>query len=128
MNEKSCITINCGYCGNENQEITIYNKNEHGEYWKHPDGTLVCCAKKSYVLNMTTPWGSLFESDNIELGEFPHKFIAPPHVWATSVGSSAFIEHLAGTTENQWGFTYFARTAAMQSTYSLELLAIGRWK
>lgn len=46
MNEKSCITINCGYCGNENQEITIYNKNEHGEYWKHPDGTLVCCAKK----------------------------------------------------------------------------------
>lgn len=113
----------------QSSDLTGYASNANGRYWKFPDGTLICASTKSYVLGIQKAWGSLYESDMVDLGDLPYPFISTPHISATSVGTASFVEYIGRSTSTKWGYTFFCRPLAMDtSDFALSLIAVGRWK
>jgi hypothetical protein len=107
--------------------------NANGNYIKFNDGKLICYAKKDVIFsfNSNQKLGSMWESDATSLGSFPYAFYEPPVVNVTNnSGLGSFIEGLLETTTTNIGKMYICRPIDTNSsiTYTLSIIAIGRWK
>lgn len=127
----------------ENTEATEYTpfagyivesgSNDNGSWVKFSDGTMICSMSKNVYVNFSSiqKWGIMWESDNIDLGNFPQTFIKKPYVTISNFSESGgFIEILRDTTTSFVGNTKIARPADTNTTieYTLSIIAIGRWK
>lgn len=110
--------------------VTGRGSNSNGNYYKFTDGTLICT--KSVNLgkpSFNTAWGVLYETPLISLGSFAVPFVGElPKVSCTMLGS-ALIECVTGTTLTQAGSVWLVRPDQYSNnSYTLNLIAIGRWK
>lgn len=119
-------TYSCNYINS----IIETGTNSDGSWIKYKDGTMICYITKEYNnINVINEWGSVYESDRIQLGNFPQQFINTPTVTANCVGgSTVFLESLSPT-NTSIGETWFMRPVS-QSNISpkISFIAIGKWK
>ena len=104
--------------------------NSNGNYVKWSDGTMICYMNKLYSnINITNTWGSVYETDPINLGNFPANFVNIPTVTASCTGySTVFIEAL-NPSKTSLGASWFSRPSPMENTLTtISFIAIGKWK
>lgn len=76
---------------------TIYDSgtNSNGNWIRYKNGIMICTKKVEAVIPITDSWGSLYESGDVELGDFPQPFIDIPVINvsnASITGAGALIE------------------------------------
>jgi hypothetical protein len=110
--------------------IVESGNNSNGNYIKYSDGTMICTKLVTVTAQCSTTWGSMYESENVSFGATPQTFIEVPMVFPYASTRTALIEGLRDTTINDFGNTWLARPIADQNQiqYTINLLAIGRWK
>lgn len=105
--------------------------NANGNYIKFSDRTMIC--RKSVVVStkIEKQWGALFESSQLDLGNFPVSFIEKPNLSINkTIGKGSWLELVEGTTELAIGFTYLASAVSSDSNIdvTIDIIAIGKWK
>ena len=113
--------------------IVESGSNDNGSWIKYSDGTMICSMSKNVYVNFSSSqkWGVIWESDNIDLGNFPQTFIKKPNVTISNFsGSGGFIEILRDTTTSFVGNTKIARPSDTNNSieYTFSIIAIGKWK
>jgi len=97
---------------------------------KLPDGTMICSMKVNITTAISGTWGAIYYSPLASLGNWPTAFIATPVITATlDGGPDAWVGTIRNTSTTFVGSTYLYRAVAqVSSTYSLSVIAIGRWQ
>ena len=110
-------------------KITDSGSNANGNYIKFQDGTMICYKSVSSAVEITTAWGSLYEG-SLNLGSWPATFISAPEVSITNRGiPGAMIESFKTIpTTTSAGEVYLVRPTSVTLTFTLSVIAIGRWK
>ena len=128
-------TYSCNYVNG----IVESGSNENGNWIKYNDGTMICTATKLFEnVSVTNSWGSLYETEELILGNFPQPFISTPegincimitNSNSSGKGSGGFVEYIVQTTNTSWGKTVIAKpVSSVGSNIGLSLIAIGKWK
>ena len=110
--------------------FAVYGSNTNGKYLKFDNGVLICWKAVSITANCTTAWGSVYESQMIDLGSYAYSFKSgnTPQVSLASRGINATFEGLADASTTTIGKVRMWRpTSASQSGY-IDVVAIGIWK
>ena len=112
--------------------------NSNGRYIKFADGTMICMGAKTFLFGFTVQnaSGGGYSSGALAMNDFPSTFTSAPYIigtvqkaqgqW-TGWWSGIFI----GTSASNPGSVEFYRgtsTAENVVTYTMEYIAIGRWK
>ena len=125
---------------NNNMNIKEYvdgvvesGSNTNGTYIKYADGTMICTKIVNAVASITNTWGSLYESGDVDLGDFPETFISKPIISVTNasdVGAGAIIEAVFGVSTTSAGKCWLCRgtSRATAVPYMLNIIAIGKWR
>lgn len=97
---------------------------------KLPDGTMICSMKVNITTAISGTWGAIYYSPLASLGNWPTAFIATPVITATlDGGPDAWVGTIRNTSTTFVGSTYLYRAVSqVSSTYSLSVIAIGRWQ
>lgn len=110
----------------------LHFSNSNGEYYKFPDGTLICVKKRSLMFSCHNTWGSLHDSDVIDLGNWPCAFNEIPTISATFCTDNSFAwpEGFTNVSATSAGSTYLCRATDTDTliTGTLHVTGIGRWK
>lgn len=102
--------------------------NANGNYIKFADGTMICTKRVEYSGAINTATGALYESANINLGDFPQTFYAIPYV-TLSTSIYGFCSGARSTSLGSVGLANILRTTSLSSTTGyIDVIAIGRWK
>lgn len=128
-------TYSCNYING----IVESGSNENGNWIKYNDGTMICTAAKLFEnVSADNSWGSLYETPELSLGNFPQPFISTPEGINCNMitndntnkkGSAGFVEYIVQTTNTSWGKTAIAKpVSSVGSKIGLSLIAIGKWK
>ena len=74
-------TYSCDYINNTINSIVESGSNENGNWIKYADGTMICTATKVFKkIDINNSWGSLYETAELTLGNFPQQCISTPTV------------------------------------------------
>lgn len=110
--------------------IVESGSNSNGNWIKYSDGTMICWGyyeKENIAINRT--FGSLYECQSFNLGDFSQNFAEIPRVTITKLGTvCAWIESLDNVTRSSLGTANWVRPTAGTYTLSYSYTAIGRWK
>lgn len=109
------------------------DSNSDGEYTKFADGTLICTKTVSFTGEVSSPLGSLFISDNINLGAYPtsRTGVDSVHFFVRAASSNAPLWFGVGTGgistswPNGWIIAAVARNDPIN--YAVVCTMIGRW-
>ena len=90
------------------------------------------CTKSVIVsTKIENQWGNLFESSQLDLGNFPVSFIGTPILSINkTIGRGSWIELVEGTTNSAIGNAYLVSAVSTTSTtnITINIIAIGKWK
>lgn len=110
--------------------IVESGSNSNGNWIKYSDGTMICWGyyeKENIAINRT--FGSLYECQSFNLGDFSQNFAEIPRVTITKLGTvCAWIESLDNVTRSSLGTANWVRPTAGTYTLAYSYTAIGRWK
>lgn len=137
--EYNGTTVPQGYEKVSDNNIIESGSNANGNWIKYNDGTMICTATKLFEnVSVTNSWGSLYETEELTLGNFPQPFISTPegincimitNSNSSGKGSGGFVEYIVQTTNTSWGKTAIAKPASsVAANIGLSLIAIGKWK
>lgn len=114
--------------------IVDSGSNANGDYVKYGNGDMICHKIVTGTVNITTAWGNGYTTganNTISLGNFPAYFISRPTVNVTLERGSSncwLISNINVGTQTA-GIVSLARfTSATNVAYTLNVIAIGRWK
>lgn len=105
--------------------------NANGNYIKYADGTMICTKSVIASTKIENPWGNLFESSQLDLGNFPVSFIETPVLSVNkTIGRGSWLELVEGTTNSAIGNTYLVSAVSNTATtnITINIIAIGKWK
>ena len=107
--------------------------NSNGSWIKYDDGTLICYKKISVsaTFSSSQKWGSMWESNALDLGDYPYSFIEIPILNITNASTSGgFYECIENKTNTKIGKVYMCRPDDINATisYTFDIIAIGKWK
>lgn len=108
--------------------------NSNGNWIKYADGTMICTRSIEKQIPCTSTWGSLFYGFDSDVYNFAQEFITPPLLYLFAyqrLQSSFWLSNYYNTIITTTGFHNYAIMRATSSenvTYTLNVLAIGRWK
>ena len=140
-NDLSTAKSNLGITAVENQtsantqaiaSITGHGSNANGEYWKFPDGTLICA--KSVTPTVTfSEWGSLYESSVIQYGSWAYAFKSGTIPFVTAMlknsGAAAIVVSIGSVTNESAGTGRVTRpNNPGEIALGIDVIGIGRWK
>ena len=109
-------------------DVVDYGNNTNGYYLKFASGALICWKSVAYTGSVNTQAGALYESSNVELGNFPVAFIEEPVISVDIVGLG-FTEGARNATATSAGITNILRTSSIANySANVKVLAIGKWK
>lgn len=119
-------TYNCNYING----IIESESNSNGNWIKFADGTLITVHQVNQTLSRTSAWGNMYETDQAaSLGNYPQEFKYTPYIFLTLYGTNALFEAVNDTTKTSGGNVYLiAPTSNAGQTYTIQVLAIGKWK
>lgn len=104
--------------------------NENGSWVKYADGTMICTKNVEGTTSATTSWGGLFEG-GVPCGNYAQPFIEKPRTNATGQKGYGNLIQCFGSNQNasSWGTLYILNpTSTSSCSYSIDLVAIGKWK
>ena len=117
----------------ENDIITI--KNNNGTALLFPDGTMICSKTVNFQnININTAVGPLYQSSQLNLGNWAHEFIEKPTVSQASVvgGWASWLYHYTNYSASFAGNAVLIRlnstTSSSSNQFSIGVMAIGRWR
>ena len=108
--------------------------NSNGSWIKYADGTMICTRSIEKQIPCTKTWGSLFYGLDSDVYNFAQEFITPPLLYLFAfqrLDSSFWLSNYYNTIITTTGFYNYAimrPTSADNVAYTLNVLAIGRWK
>lgn len=104
--------------------------NPNGTYIKYADGTMICSKIVIITAQCNNQWGSMYESEQINLGEMPQSFIDIPTIVTGNIGRTGILEGFQQTTNSHFGFTWLLRPVidVGSAEYKIHIMAMGRWK
>lgn len=109
--------------------------NDNGSYIKYADGTMIVYKTVYGTTDITTVWGNLYVSSDVNLGAFPIPFITRPTITVSPQTQTGTQYILVGNgsgsygTETIYGTVCLARPNSRTGVaYVLDIVAIGRWK
>ena len=115
--------------------IVESGSNANGSWTKWSDGTMIIDKIISGTADITTAWGNLYISRDINLGSFPVSFIETPTVVVspqTQTGTQYMLVGNGGygyATNVNAGSVALVRPKSRTSVaYRLEVIAKGKWK
>lgn len=113
-----------------NKIIYDSGSNDNGDWIRFEDGTMFCTKNRTFQATCQTPFGVLYESEEIDFGYMAQSFIEPPKIFTGNVRRTAMMEGLYDSTNNHFGRGWIMRPLkeTTEQTYTIYLLAIGRWK
>lgn len=105
-----------------------YGSNANGEYWKYPDGLLICTYSNSLAsqsITFSVDGTFIFDAP---VATFPHAFIAAPEVASSGqvIGRVGWTEPSEQTTTTV--FVRFITLVSMTEDIKYGYQAIGKWK
>lgn len=129
LNNKSNSTTDTYSCSYINGIIES-GSNSNGDWVKYFDGRMECNKTITVMVDIYNSWGSMYESRQIDLGNFAQEFIEPPFVIAfKTVGQGSWLQLVERTTTIYAGVTYLASAVAISNTsITINISAKGRWK
>ena len=104
--------------------------NDNGIAYKFPSGVLICTKHISFDPTWSS-WGAIYESNEINIGEWPYYFIQneTPRIQANVVGLyGGFVSTVKDTTYINAGVTTVLRPVTADATMYVDIIGIGRWK
>ncbi len=119
---------------NNNVGIVESGSNSNGSYIKYSDGTMICYKKVTGTTNISSTWGNGYTSgadNSISLGNFPAEFISKPIVNVTLErgSSNCWLASNINVGTISAGIVSLLRfTSATNVAYTLNVIAIGKWK
>lgn len=124
------IEYNSDSLKNTLDKIIESGNNDVGEYVKYENGRLVTAHKVTRNLSRTSAWGNMYETnEQADLGNFPMTFKEIPYIFLTLYGQNALFESVAEASKTSAGKVYLlAPTANSSSDYTIQVLAVGKWK
>jgi len=110
--------------------IVESGSNENGEWIKWANGFMICTKNRTFQATCQTPFGVLFESEQIDFGYMAQSFIEVPKIFPGNVRRTAMMEGLYDSTNNHFGRGWIMRPLqeTVEQTYTIYLLAVGWWK
>ena len=109
--------------------IVESGSNSNGNYVKYYDGTMICTKKVSFNHTFTEPWGALFTTSLIDLGDYAQPFLEVPTVNASIMSNySCFIQRIGDYSATKVGTTYLSRPVNTNALGYIAIIAIGKWK
>ena len=124
-------TYSCNYING----IVESGSNTNGSWTKLADGTMIINKTVSGTANITNAWGSLYISNEINLGNFPVAFIEMPTIVVSPQTQTGTQYMLAGQAGSGYGSETNAGNVALVRpnsrtgvAYRLEVIAKGKWK
>ncbi len=110
-------------------EIVESGKNTNGEYIKLSDGRMYCFQSVEGRVDITTTWGSLFQSTVISTPNFPSQFIEVPYVVYTNhFAESVIAPDGLPTTAKPENVVLLRGTEGVDKDYKIDIFSMGRWK
>lgn len=132
VNDSYSTSTSQAYSCNYVNSIVESGSNTNGSWVKYIDGTMICYKTISKTVSVTSSWGSIYESGEITLGDFPQEFIAIPVVNITVQNENnigGMIELVKNITTQSAGKTLLVRgTTTTNANYIFNIVAIGKWK
>ena len=124
-------TYSCNYING----IVESGSNTNGSWTKWADGTMIINKTVLGTANITNAWGSLYISNEINLGNFPVAFIEMPTIVVspqTQTGTQYMLTGQGGSgygSETNAGYISLVRPNSRTGVaYRLEVIAKGKWK
>lgn len=115
--------------------IVESGSNANGSWTKWSDGTMIIDKIISETADITTAWGNLYVSRDINLGSFPVSFIETPTVVVspqTQTGTQYMLVGNGGygyaTNVNAGSVALVRPNSRTSVAYRLEVIAKGKWK
>ena len=110
-------------------KIIESGSNENGSWTKWSDGTMICRKTMSYTnIAINNAWGSLYESNSsLNIGNYAMPFINVPEISITPC-NPIIIEKIGDATASSFGTFYAAKPKTAEETFTINCIAIGRWK
>ena len=115
--------------------IVESGSNANGSWTKWADGTMIINKTVLGTANITNAWGSLYISNDINLGDFPVAFIEKPTVVVSPQTQTGTQYMLTGQGTSGYGTETNAGNVALVRPnsrtgvdYRLEVMAKGKWK
>ena len=114
-----------------NSTIVESGTNENGTYIKYDNGIMFCFKTITITgVNINSSWGTLYESDAIQLGDLAQTFSERPTIIIEkSAGQGSWLELNDNITTTSAGRCYVV--SAVSSTnrnLTFEITAFGKWK
>ena len=132
--DKQSVGVNCFPTGTGTLEVggasvVESGSNANGSYTKFYDGTMICTKKVSFNHTFTEPWGSMFTTSLIDLGDYPAPFSEVPTVNASIMSNySCFIQRIGDYSATKVGTTYLSRPVNTNALGYIAIIAVGKWK
>ena len=98
---------------------------------KFDNGVLICWKTVRVTVHCDAPWGSLFESELLDFGVYPHNFKSGGGAPTVSLCSNVINASFEGLTENNTeniGKARMYRPTTATITGDILIQAIGIWK
>lgn len=104
--------------------------NSSGEWIKFSNGKLITVHQVTRNLSRTSSWGNMYEtSEPADLGNYPIGFKDTPYIYLTLYGQNALFEAVNSPSKTHAGTAYLlAPTANNGADYTIQVLAVGKWK
>lgn len=120
-----------GYRGKlyyDGNPIVDSGSNSNGIWIKWMDGTMICIKYINFgEQDITQVWGSMYESQRLNLGNYAQPFISRPKISIQCLDFS-FTEFAGDATATSFGTCFAVRPVSSARNISFDCIAIGRWK
>lgn len=103
--------------------------NANGNYIKYADGTMICRKKMDFGKKaVSNPWGSLYESEELDIGNYPQAFIETPVISVMPLDTFFVEKNGSNVSKTGWGSFWAVRPVSVKMSIAVDCIAIGKWK
>ena len=90
---------------------------------------MICAKTVGGGTNSWSSWQSLYESQTINLGNWPVEFTATPFAMASNVSATAgWVSYVKNVSKTSAGSTVVIRPNTTQYTFDICVIGFGKWK
>lgn len=103
--------------------------NSNGTYIKYSNGIMMCHKTKDFgKISISNAWGPLYDSEKLQLGDYPQPFVGDyPDIFIMP-WASFFVERNYSPSLTSFGAFWAARPDSSTVDVKVSCFAIGKWK
>lgn len=110
-------------------KIIESGSNSNGSYVKWSDGTMICRKYINYgEKNISNSWGSTYESEELDIGNYPQAFIETPVISVMPLNTFFVEKNGTNVSKTGWGSFWATRPVSAKMYIGVDCIAIGKWK